>query len=293
MSVRDRLARLAVCTIVGAVPVAVAGGNPAGADTAGPIGFEGYSTGSIDGQDGWSSSGVAGSGCAVYDHKVSDNSLLAGVPVSFGSKSLRISNAVTSGCFGDQTYSKKTVDDAGEAAAAGGTFTSGVRQNDFSASFDVASAAPTAEQPGLGVTVSPDRGDGARMSWVRFEDSPTGINVLFNDFVDAAPFGSASNLAAGCDTEDAFRQTTIATGLSRTSAHNVKIRMRFVPGPRNDVVRVWVDGTLVHTGTSWEDYFRYCEETDTSRTVRSLLFRTGGPAAPATLGKGFSSTTSR
>ena len=63
----------------------------------------------------------------------------------------------------------------------------------------------------------------------------------------------------------------------------------FFEGPRNDVVQVFVDDTLVHTGTSWEDFFRYCEATDTSRTVDSLLLqaRTSGGTAPGTSGYGF------
>ena len=62
--------------------------------------------------------------------------------------------------------------------------------------------------------------------------------------------------------------------------------MKFREGPRNDEVKVFVDGTLEITGTSWEDYFRYCEGNPT-RTVDSVLFRTAGVPAPATLGKGF------
>jgi hypothetical protein len=63
--------------------------------------------------------------------------------------------------------------------------------------------------------------------------------------------------------------------------------MQFFDGPGNDVVRVYVDGVLKHTGTSWEDYFRECELGNASRTVDSVLFRTGGGAAPGTLGKGW------
>jgi len=62
--------------------------------------------------------------------------------------------------------------------------------------------------------------------------------------------------------------------------------MQFVEGPANDIVKVSVDGVLVHTGTSWEDYFRN-EERNPTRTVSRVLFRTGGTAAPATAGKGF------
>jgi hypothetical protein len=44
----------------------------ASADVVGPITFEPatYTTGTIHNQDGWSSFGAAGSGCATYDHAV-------------------------------------------------------------------------------------------------------------------------------------------------------------------------------------------------------------------------------
>ena len=61
--------------------------------------------------------------------------------------------------------------------------------------------------------------------------------------------------------------------------------MDFVDGPQNDVVLVFVDGSLAHTGTSWEDYFRDCEGNET-RTVDSLLFRSSGTAAPANAWQG-------
>ena len=54
----------------------------------------------------------------MYDHKVVTNS---GAPASFATQSLRMSNAVTSGCFGDQTFSKSLVNAAGETSAEGGT----------------------------------------------------------------------------------------------------------------------------------------------------------------------------
>jgi hypothetical protein len=65
--------------------------------------------------------------------------------------------------------------------------------------------------------------------------------------------------------------------------------MDLVDGPRNDVVKVYVDGNLRFVGTSWEDYFRWCELTGQSRTIDSMIFqaRTSGGEAPATIGYGF------
>ncbi len=265
--------------------VAFLGQGPALADTI-AVDFEKppYVTGTIHNQDGWRSSGAAGSGCAPYDHKVVTNTY--GID-EFDEQSLRMSNAVTSGCFGDQTFSKPTLNEAGETTATSAGMSTGPRQPYFEAQWQFASTVPGAEQPGLSVVASPDRGDGARMSWVQMADTPDGLAVNFFDYQDVAPFGTSANRAAGCSGLDDFVFTPVAIGLDRTVPHTIKITMQLIDGPRNDVVQVFVDGALVHTGTSWEDYFRYCEATDTSRTVDSVLFRTGGAPAPATLGKGF------
>ncbi len=234
-----------------------------------------YTLGNINGQDGWIKTGP-------YDSAVSATS----VP-GFGSQALRISNAITSGSFGDQTFSKSATNEAGETTAQNGGLSGGTRNNRFVTEFNIASAVPGSQQPGLLMGISPDRGDGARMSLVRFEDQADGIHVIFFDYVDSAPFGTtiAANDPLGCGTGDDFVSTDIAT-LDRTTAHTIKLVIDFVDGSRNDVVNVYVDGVLRKTGTSWEDYFRYCEGTQ-PRTVDSILFRTSGTAAPATSGNGF------
>ena len=233
-----------------------------------------YTLGNINGQDGWSKTGP-------FDSAVSATT----VP-GFGSQALRISNAITSGSFGDQTFSKSLPNEAGEISAVNNGLSGGTRQNYFEMEFNIASAVPGAQQPGLSMSVSPDRGDGARMSYLRFEDQADGIHVFFADYIDVAPFGTAVGDAAnGCDVGDDFTDIDIAT-LDRTIPHTIKFVMSFVNGSRNDVVQIFVDGILVKTGTSWEDYFRYCEGTQT-RTVDSLLFRTAGTAVPANLNNGF------
>jgi hypothetical protein len=175
-------------------------------------------------------------------------------------------------------FSPAAPDEAGEASAEGGGLSGGTRQSQFAAEWDFTSAQPAAEQPGLGITASPDRGDGARMSWVRMEDHADGLAVLFNDY--------QRNGNTACESPADFVQTEIASGLDRGTAHHVEVVMDFVAGAANDVVKVYVDGSLAHTGTSWEDYFRDCEGNPT-RTVDSLLFRSSGTAQPANAGKGF------
>lgn len=266
--------RLAVALAVAAVAIALPASGLA--DSVGTT-FDTYNLGTVDGQDGWQSDGAAGSGCAVYDHAIVDNTY--GI-TSFGARSLRISNAVTSGCFGDQTFSKPLVDEAGEASAEGGGLSGGTRQSYFEAQWDFASTVPAAEQPGLSVVASPDRGDGARMSWVQMADTATGLEVSFYDYA----VGNTTDTGP-CNCPP-FRFTTVASGLDRAVPHTIRVTMDFLDGPENDIVRVYVDGVLRHTGTSWEDYFRQ-EESNPTRTVDSILFRTAGTAAPDTAGKGF------
>ncbi len=215
----------------------------------------------------------------MYDHQVVVN---AGAPASFVDQSLRMSNAVTSGCFGDQTFSKPLTGAAGESSADGGANSSAPIGQHFEAQWDFASTVPYAEQPGLSVVASPDRGDGARMSWVQMADTPSGLEVNFFDYRDEHPQGPAS----GCGAEDDFFLKTVASGLNRAVPHTIKVTVDFLEGPANDIARVYVDGVFKASDTSWEDYFRYCEVNPT-RTVDSILFRTGGTAVPTTVGFGF------
>ena len=262
--------RVVMAVILGLLLVSL-GALTASADSQ-VIDFESYTVGNINGQDGWIKTN------ANFDAAIVNQSTFGLAYPAFGSRSLRISNAYTVGSFGDQTFSKPLVDEAGETSAANNGMSGGTRQPYYEATFDFASTVPGAEQPGLMVGVSPDRGDGARMSLFRLYDKPAGLEVEFYDFDQTRP----GTCVDGLD----FQPATVATGLARNAVHNVRITMNFIDGVNNDVVKVYVDGGLVHTGTSWEDYFRDCEPNPT-RTVDSLLFRASGTAAPATSGNGF------
>ncbi|MBK9214364.1 MAG: carboxypeptidase regulatory-like domain-containing protein [Chloracidobacterium sp.] len=237
-----------------------------------------YTLGNPNGQDGWVFTGP-------YDVAVSSSLGTAG----FGAQSFRISNASTSGGFGDWAFSKSIFNEAGEAGADNAALSGGVRMSRFVARYSIASAVPGSQQVGLQFSTAADRGDGARMTYLRYEDQPDGIHVLFDDYKDNAPFGGAIGDSLGCQMllEDGFVETDIAT-LDRTVPHLIEMVVEFVAGPRNDIVKVYVDGVLMITGTTWEDYFRYCEG-NPPRTVDSLIFqaRTGSGTAPGTLGNGF------
>jgi hypothetical protein len=239
-----------------------------------PVTFENFIPGSPHGQFGWKSSGSFGSSCAPggerYDHMIDSNR--TGF-TSFGLKSLRMSNAVTSNCLHDQTFSAPVVQEAGETTAADAR-PSGGRQPYFVFEVDFASTLPFTSQEGLNVAVSADNDEGARMSWLEVADAADGLSVTFIDFRN-----------------NNFVSTTVASGLDRTKLHHLRVDHFFHEGPANDVVILNVDdGDFVHRGTSWEDFYRTDPSQQTpgrSRVVRSLLFHTKTTRGTAPKWRGF------
>ncbi|MCL5970812.1 MAG: hypothetical protein M1450_04925 [Patescibacteria group bacterium] len=228
-----------------------------------------YSLGSISGQDGWSNAVNP-----VYDQDVVTNTFGY---TAFGGQSFRISDAVASGSFGDWVFAKPLTDSVGETAATNGTFSPGTKQNHFEMQFDIAST-QTTQQPSMHISISPDRGDGSRMSYLRFEDNESGIDVFFDDVTDAGPLGTVAT----------FNESNIAT-ISR-SPHAIKLTLDTLDGPANDVVKVYIDGVLKKTGTSWEDYYRFDPEAiaeQSPRIVKTVIFQARGSSTPADEGKGF------
>jgi hypothetical protein len=186
---------------------------------------------------------------------------------------------MTSGSFSDQTFSPGLGDEAGEKAAVDAGFSGGLRQPNFTASFMIGTTLAT-QQPGLHLSVSPDRGDGARMSYLRFVDQPDGVHVYFDDTVNPGPVGHATN----------FRESDIAT-LDRGHSHVVTFEITFKDGAHNDQVHIYIDGKKKKDGTTWEDYYRYdTEQTPSGNqvpTVDKLLFLENGTAHMGDAGNGF------
>ena len=248
--------------LAGAVLAPVFAASSVGVNFEGPT----YTVGNINGQDGWMKTGA-------FDAAVVNNTYGYS---TFGSQSLRISDAVTSGSFGDQTFAKSLSDAVGEADATFGSFATTAKENHFEMQFDMASTMPT-QQVGMHTSVSPDRGDGSRMSYLRFDDDVNGVDVFFDD-------------VQGTTNPANFVETQIANDLDRAVPHTVKLTMDVLDGPSNDVVKVWIDGVLVKTGTSWENYYRYDSESvaeQSPRVVKTVLFRESGAATLANLGNGF------
>jgi hypothetical protein len=308
----ETLKRPKLLAIVGVVALAAVACKPAVTGTSiGATGFEttdspSYHTGSIDGQNGWASTGT-------FDQSISTESAAGTTPdfYGFGDQAWQISDAVNSGTFADQPLTPQTADQSGETNASGASNngdTAGTTHGFWESSFAFGDAGnPAATQSNLHVTVSPESGSGAtagaRMSFISIDDcgktarpnpnapdpppavyecdgATQGLQVNFQDFQDGTP--------------GAFVIHHVATGLSRTQPHTVRTRIWFFEGSNNDVVQVCVDALPCTVGHSWEDFYRSGgngpDQTNTSRVDR-LLFRlhngaTGEAAQPTHQGNG-------
>ena len=244
------------------------------------IGFEPpYTPGSINAQQGWGGQNPPG----IPINTNIDQAVTTAASHS-GTQSFRESSVFTSGTFGDQIFSPSLTDAAGEPGAISGGFSSGPAQPRFTATYWFRSATPVAQD--AHVVVSPDRGDGARMSWIQVSDNIVdpapadgrqGLSVSFYDYRVPPPMVCQPGDLDG--EGKCFVFQVLATNLSRTDWHRIDIDMEFYDGKANDVVHVQVDGGPVQGGTSWEDYFPNNQGVDFPTdppTVDSLLFRVGG-----------------
>ncbi len=231
-------------------------------------GFSDFNIGvSVDGQGGWSSDNPA------WDEEV----VLDGTNYVW-----RVSNAVTGGSFGDMPFAPRpggipddTVNDpansdplffAGESAT-GASFRQFVGEFSFRSKTGAA-------QAGLRITVSLDNGQGARQSFVALADTGSGIEVTTFDVDEAGLF---------------IGPITIAENLSYTEWHTISMEAFFKDGTNNDRVQYFVDGKLVHTGPSWEQFYRNFQAAlhPLGVPVQTLLFRLSGTLAPTVTGNGY------
>lgn len=258
-----------VVAVAAALPMFVASGAflaaPAAlADTVDSQGFENFALGTPNGQFGWT---VSPSG--NFDEEIADPSAAWGTQL--GNRALRVSNAVTSGSFGNQLFSAPNTDEAGETSAASDGYSGGTRQSRFSGSFTFASATPGAYQPGLAVGISPDRGDGARMALFRIYDTPTGLELTMWTYDPST---------------QTFSELPLAQNLDRSRLHSFSFHFDFVDGPDNDIFTSNIDGCRAERIGTWEDYHRDVTPGNPTKTVDSLLIRMSGPAQPALAGAG-------
>jgi hypothetical protein len=194
------------------------------------------------------------------DDEVVDTAGFPNAPASFGTRSLRVSSARTSGVVA-QLVSPDLDESAGESTSSSPGNAGGVRRRTFVTEFTVALADPSTpprldadDFPVNYMFVSPDDGEGGRQGRILVEDAPGGLDVWYADTPDPTLDGSSVN----------FENTLIADALPRTGAYRIRLEIDFVEGPDNDVARVFIDDVLVHTGESWENYYRNDPEQESS-----------------------------
>jgi hypothetical protein len=187
---------------------------PASAAISGPQTFEGFTPGTP--LQPAAGSGWTYTGGASYDVGITEAADGIG-----DTQSLRISNGTMSGSFGDWVFSPVLTQAATDTGL-----------QEFTAEFDIESV--TGTNQGMSMNVAPQTAGGARMSNLRFQDGADGIHVLFSDVLNPSGTIDFQN--------SPFRTVDIAT-LSYVGVHNVKIVMNLIPGPHNDVVQVYIDGS--------------------------------------------------
>lgn len=232
--------------------------------------FSGFTTGqSVNGQQGWSNESSA------LDEEIVDVSDFRTEPAfsDFGPQALRLSSNSRGSAF-DQIFAPLLDDSAGETEATARTFDEGTRFNTFELSFDFATTT-SSHQPDLKVNVSPDLGDGSRMSYLSFEDLPAGVSIIFDGTV--FPYTPSPT-------------TVIATEVSRNVPHKIRLVLMMNDGDGNDVVEVYLDGDLIHTAGSFESYYRYStgySGPPIPPVVKTVLFHVLSPDEGGAAGGGF------
>jgi len=188
-----------------------------------------FAAGSIHGQHGWNSDPAS-----AFDESVVD----LGSSACRGKGVWRIGNAVVSGGFGNQPLSPALALSAGESTVrgAGGGDT-------FEVSFHVRTVdAASADGSSFVLSLSPAAAD--RHTYLRFtndDDADGGFNLVAID-------GASLN-----------QTHAVATAVSRGLWHHIRIRNRNIDGlngdgSANDLVEVFLDGVLVSTHSTWEDW---------------------------------------
>lgn len=205
----------------------------------------------------------------------------------------RVSNAVTTTGFSNIPFSPVSVLPAGEtlsdlwnnrgdnhttpenpplSRATAGT-------SHFRGSFKFKSATGL-PQNGLSINISPaPKQSNIRQSFISISDNgTTGLDIGFFD----------------TDASGGFNGTTIATDLSYNDWHEIDIYITFVDGLNpddsgNDVVVILLNGTEIHTGTTWETYYESLPSTfpQAPYAVDALMFRLSGTAQLGNFGNGF------
>ena len=231
---------------VGPLPAGVSfvGGSAATID------FGDYALGSVVGQHGWTDATPSSPDNAIVD-------------VS-GNRMLRLANDPTSGDFGGP-FSPAFAISAGEGGAAADT---------LSFSFVVKAVNNVADGSRLEIDLgSSDRDD--RYNFMALEYTAGGLRLVQNTPL-ADPDGNwqSNNFDWGGNVQ-------LGALFDASVSHTIQVIFRAVDGSNNDIVEFYVDGNLVGTGSTFENFAEFHlgqPHASAINSVNNVLFRAGDPA---------------
>lgn len=176
---------------------------------------------SINGQNNWYVDTGAG-----FEEEI----LNIGGGACRGSGVWLLNNNIWSGGYGNQPASPAFTSTYGDSSLRTGTGDS------FSTSFFFKTVSATADGASFTVNISPTAQ--GRLNYLRFDNNTDGNGGLQIFAYDGS-----------------FNVDMVATNISRNTWHHVRIELEAPTGVSNDIVKVYLDGVLVDTHTSLEDYY--------------------------------------
>jgi trimeric autotransporter adhesin len=220
--------------------------------------FDGMTLGAIhNGENGWQVLGPA------RDQAVVD---LGG-----GNHAFHISSDPASGDFGGP-YSPALSVAAGEPGLS-------LYQNQ-SIKFDFQAVSPTVDGSRLEIDFANASGTD-RNNYMVIESTDAGLRIAVNE---------PSATATGDWTTDDFSaftgNRTLITGVDQTVSHHLEMRLTYVDGSDNDHIDIYLDGALIGSTTTFENYreFHLGQDHDVAAAANltsRVLFRTGNAGQPS------------
>ncbi len=222
--------------------------------------FENFNLGPIaDGENGWKYAGAS-------DQEIVDVG---------GDKMLRMSSDPTTGAFGGP-YSPALGDAAGEPQTTA----------DFSAQvvrFTFRAVDPDGDNSRLEV----DFGNAAgtdRNNFMAIESvDGSGLRIAVADPLLDGDWDTGNGTVNDFSAFTGNRE--LISGVDASQSHEIELRLTYVDGPNNDVIQVYLDGVLIGTTTTFENYRdalggEHANNAEANQTDRVFFRNSAGGAAP-------------
>lgn len=221
--------------------------------------FEAFTTGPItDGENDWKHSG------GFKDQEI--------ILATFGSgtKAFRMSSDPASGDFGGP-YSPALPVSAGESTTDAFADTQAI-------TFDFRAFVPN-DSSRLEVDFGNANGTD-RNNFLVIENLAGGIRIAVADALPDGNFDTGSGIN---DFSFATGNRTLISGVDATADHQLTMVVTYVDGPDNDVVDIYLDGALIGTSTTFENYrdaLGGTHEDNAAANTTSRLFFRGSAGSP-------------